>query len=124
MNNISINIIEVKETKAKNEDYLHWRLLTNLECNDFDKIIDIIDIYKARWNIECFHRILKSGFGIEKARLNSREKIEKLATILSIISWHIFWLYMFSRESPDLCASIIYTSEEIKILEILGPRGS
>jgi len=121
--NIPINVVEVKEiSSVNNEKSLHWRLLTNLDCDTYESLLEIIKIYKARWNIECFHRILKSGFGVEKARLNSRERIEKLASILSVVSWHLFWLYKFSREVPQLAASLFFDMEELRILTISSKK--
>lgn len=111
---LAINVVEVKGKSGKTE--IHWKLLTNLSCLNMADVMAVIEIYKTRWCIESFHRILKSGFGIEKARLNQRSKIEKLATMLSIISWHIFWLYTLSRECPNLSIKKIFDSETIRVL--------
>ena len=90
----------------------------NIEADTIEKSLQIIEIYKVRWNIECFHRILKSGFHAEKSRLNTRDKLENLTTILSIVSWHLFWLYKLSREQADIPANEIFGEQEIKILLI------
>lgn len=85
-----------------------------------ENALDVINIYKMRWSIECFHRILKSGFNLEKSRLNCRNKIEKFATIISVVSWHLFWIYMLSRDNPSLPVNELFSREEIKILKISG----
>ncbi len=118
---ISVNIVEVK-SKDKSEKKLHWRLLTNLASSTFEDAIEIVDIYKRRWSVECFHRILKSGFGVENARLKDRFRIENMASILSVVSWYIFWLYSFSRSCPDLLAKKIFDDQAIKILKISAKK--
>ncbi len=118
---VPVTVVEVLEDTDA-EDALHWRLLTNLECGSFEQAINIIDIYKKRWSIESFHRILKSGFGVEKARLSCRSKLEKFATLLSIISWHLFWLYNLGRKIPLLKADELLSATAINVLKISAKK--
>lgn len=122
LENIPVNIVEAKEINPTSDKRLHWKILTNLTLENFEDVLKIINIYKMRWSIECFHRILKSGFNLEKSRLNCRDKVEKLATILSVVSWHLFWIYMFSRDNPTSQADDIFSKEEIKILKISAKK--
>lgn len=118
---IEVNIVEVKSKDGSSRE-LNWKLLTNLNCKNLEEAIEVIEIYKQRWSIECFHRILKSGFGIEKARLNERSKIENLSSILSIVSWHVFWLYHFGRKFPKVAAKEIFEKDAIKVLKISAKK--
>lgn len=116
LNSITANVVEVKSMPTS-EIKLHWKLITNIPVQGFNEAVKVIDIYKRRWSIECFHRILKSGFKVEKARLNDRYRIENLASILSIASWYIYWIYMFARELPIMNASKIFDTLAIKVLK-------
>jgi hypothetical protein len=113
---LSVGVVEVKQENCETEP-VHWRLLTNLPVGTFEEALDVASIYKQRWSIECFHRILKSGFGIEEARLGYRQRLENLTSLLSIVSWHIFWLYQFGRKMPAMEASKVFDPITIKVLK-------
>ena len=116
---IRVYVVEISQLGETNHP-IHWRLLTNMPCGSLDSAVNIAAIYKTRWSIECFHRILKSGFGVEKSRLNSRDRLENLATILSIISWHLFWIYNLARKNPEHFAESEFDSISIKVLALSG----
>lgn len=42
-----------------------WRLLTNREVPTLDEMIQLLDWYRARWEIEMFFHIVKNGCRIE-----------------------------------------------------------
>jgi hypothetical protein len=43
-----------------------------------------------RWEIETFHKILKSGCKAEQSKLRTAERLVNLLAIFCILSWHIF----------------------------------
>ncbi|MDD9951995.1 MAG: transposase [Zetaproteobacteria bacterium] len=116
-----VTVVEVKEDGRK-KGALHWRLLTNLDVKSFDSAIRIVDYYEKRWGIECFHRILKTGYNIEKTRLSNRNKLEKLDALLSIVTRHIFWLYKLSRESPKEMARKIFDDSTLRVIKISAKK--
>lgn len=111
-----IGVVDIKEDSCE-ADPIHWRLLTNLPVATFENALEIANIYRQRWSIECFHRIIKSGFGIEEARLGNRQRLENLLSMLSIVSWHIFWLYQFGRKTPSIEASRVFDKTTIEVLK-------
>lgn len=113
---LTVGVVDVKQVSCESQP-VHWRLLTNLHCSTFEEALDIANIYRQRWSIECFHRILKSGFGVEEARLGNRQRLENLTSILSIVSWHIFWLYQFGRKIPLMEASKVFDPVTIAVLK-------
>ena len=46
-------------------------LLTDLPVESFKQALEKIRWYQAIWNIETYFKILKSGFGVEKAGCNT-----------------------------------------------------
>lgn len=112
---LRVGIVDIKQVDCQLEP-IHWRILTNLPVSSIEQAIDVIAIYKQRWSIECFHRILKSGFGVEKARLANRLRLENLASLLSVVSWHIFWLFQFGRKMPALEAAKVFDPIAIEVL--------
>ena len=106
------------EIASLEEPGLRWRLLTNLECVDFNNAIRIMNIYRQRWSIETYHRAIKSGYGIEEARLGARTRLENLCALLSILAWRVMWLYLTARHSPQVHCSALFSPEEMQILSL------
>lgn len=118
---LRVGVVDIQQVDCA-ADAIHWRLLTNLPIESIDEVVEVISIYKQRWSIECFHRILKSGFGVEKARLANRKRIERLASLLSVVSWHIFWLFQFGRKMPNLEASKVFSPLAVEVLKVSAKK--
>jgi transposase len=60
---ITVNIVKVYNAEHE------WILLTNLPIDNVGQIEEIIKIYKSRWHIEDYFKILKTGYqvGVLKA---------------------------------------------------------
>ena len=66
-------------TKSRyGESYI---LLTNIEVTRFDEALRIIKIYRYRWSVEDFFRVMKQDLGIEKVMLRTLRRINKLIEI-------------------------------------------
>jgi len=55
---------------------LEWRLLTNRDVQTFEEIVELIEWYRCRWEIETFFNVLKNGCRVEALPLGSVGKIE------------------------------------------------
>jgi hypothetical protein len=111
-------VVYVVEARSLIDPNLGWRLITNLDCNTFEQAMRVVSIYKQRWTIESYHRALKSGYGIETARLSSRSRLENLCALLSVLAWRVMWLYLASRDSPESSCLELFSAEEIKVLSV------
>lgn len=64
-----------------------------------------------------------TGYDFGDYRLRKRvSRLENLASLLSIFSWHIFWLYNLSRALPSISAKKIFTDGEVKVLKISAKK--
>lgn len=95
---VAVSAIERKPPKT--EKPLHWVLITNLQVNNLEQAIEKVQWYSTRWNVEIFHKILKSGCGVEKAQLHSAERLKKYAVMKSIVAWRLFWLSRVHYRDP------------------------
>ncbi len=117
LNPININVVEITEINPTNEkDQINWLLLTGEAINSFDDAKKIVGWYKLRWNIEVFHKILKSGCRVEDCCLGSGTKLVKYITLMSIIGYRIFYLTRVSRQQPDLPCTVVLNDNEWKAL--------
>ncbi len=112
-----VTVIYVKEVNAPNkEERIDWTLITNREVLNFESAKRIIGFYKARWNIECWHKTIKSGFSVEDCRLNHYEKLKSYLCLTSILAWKIYFLVKIKRTNPSLECECVFNTEEWKAL--------
>ncbi|MFH0825601.1 MAG: IS4 family transposase [Pseudomonadota bacterium] len=95
---------------------VEWMLLTTVEVNSFEDALKILRWYEIRWNIEIYHRILKSGCRIEDRRLNTADRLDACLGIDMVVGWRVFRLVMQGRETPNLPCDVILSADEWKVL--------
>jgi len=93
-----------------------WLLLTNLAVTSSNEAMEVIDLYKVRWEIEVFHKLLKSVCQVEDAQLESATRLRKLIASLSVVAWRLHVLTKAQREQPDLPSSEVLAPQEWQAL--------
>ena len=122
---VTLNAIEIKETlstEMKEEDLIHWKLLTTLEVQSVNDVLQYIKWYTYRWLIERFHYVLKSGTKIEELQLAQAPSLQKAIAVYSIAAFRIMQLVYQSRHHPNVTCEVILTSTQWKTLYILINR--
>ena len=56
-----------------------WRLLTNREISTLAEAIELIDWYRARWEIEIYFHVLKNGCRVEALQCSAINAIDASA---------------------------------------------
>jgi len=114
---LSLHAIYLKERNgASKAAPIEWMLLTNIPIHTLDEALEKINWYCLRWRIEIFHKILKSGLKVEACRLETKERLIRYLTVMSIVAWRIYWLTLIARVAPTLTAQIFLDDLEWKIL--------
>ena len=96
-----------------------WRLLTNRHATTLEDAQELIEWYRARWEIEMFFHVLKTGCRVESLQLASLPKIERALALFMVVSWRIARLMRLGRTCPDLPASLMFDPDEIKAAYVL-----
>lgn len=109
---IVVNIIIAQEKGNSKVDQINWIILTNMSVNSFLEACEKIKWYSIRWQIEVFHKILKSGCKIEEKRFGKVENIMKYIVLDSIIAWRILNLTISDRGNDAISCSEIFSDEE------------
>jgi hypothetical protein len=99
-----------------------WRLLTNRELQTFSAATELIDWYRARWEIELFFHVLKNGCRVEALQLSSLERLERALALFMVVAWRIARLMRLGRTCPDLDAALLFEPDEWKAAYILNHR--
>jgi hypothetical protein len=93
-----------------------WLLLTNVATTTLDEALERVRWYSARWGIEVFHRILKTGCQIEDRQLGFVARLENCLAIDLVVAWRIYHLTMLGRMDPDAPCTVFFSEPEWKAL--------
>lgn len=118
---VTVNVVRVDELNRE-DDPIQWVLLTTESVEDFDQSLTVIDHYRARWTIEDWHKVLKSGCRIEERQLETWERMEVLVSIYSVIAWKVLALRDLARGESGRSPNAIFTETERTILETKFPE--
>jgi hypothetical protein len=97
-------------------DAVEWLLLTTVETANFEQACERLSWYTTRWNIEVYHRVLKSGCRIEDRRLGTAETLQACLAIDLVVAWRILRLTKLGRTVPDVSCEIFFQEEQWKAL--------
>jgi len=95
---------------------IQWRLLTTLAVQTLQEAIEKIRWYTIRWQIEVFHKILKSGCRAEDRQLETAERLKRVLALDMIVAWRILFLTKLGRETPSGSVATILAEHEWKAL--------
>jgi len=109
-------LVQEEEPPAGVEKPLCWLLLTTVPVHSFQDAIERIQWYRIRWEIEVYHKILKSGCHVEKSQLAKADRIRPLIALYCIIAWRLFWLTHMTRHEPDAPCTVVLTDHEWRSL--------
>ena len=120
---LSVTCLIAKEIEAPaGVKPVEWRLLTNRAAQTLDDLVELIEWYRCRWEIETFFNVLKNGCRVEALQLGSVGKIERALAVYMVVSWRLARLIRLGRTHPDLMATTLFTDEEWKGAYILAKK--
>ena len=93
---------------------VEWRLLTNREAPTAADVVELIDWYRARWEIETFFHVVKNGCRTEALQLSAVERLERALALFMVVAWRIAHLMRTGRTCPDLDAKLFFDPDEIR----------
>lgn len=77
-----------------------------------------INWYKMRWQIEIYHKILKSGCKVEDCRLEDTSRLIPYLTVMSVVAWRLHWMTYINRIVPEQPCGLVFEAHEWKALYI------
>jgi hypothetical protein len=95
---------------------IEWMLLTNSPVKDFTDALQIVAWYCCRWQVEVFHKIIKSGCRVESCLLQTAQRLQNYIALMCIVAWRLHWLTYINRNEPDLPCIHILTYVEWQAL--------
>src|SRR5437667_176387 len=101
---------------------VEWMLLTNLPVESADAALEKIQWYCLRFQIEVYHRTLKSGCKIEERQLGSAERIESCLSIDLLVAWRIVHLTKLGRETPQVPCTVFFEQAQWQAVFFFSTR--
>jgi len=115
---VTLTAILVREDNppAEVDEPIEWLLLTTTPVHSFDDAVRVVGWYGCRWQIEVYHKILKSGCTVEDCRLQQADRLYNYIALMSVVAWRLHWLTYINRTDPDLPCTMILTTTEWQVL--------
>jgi len=112
--NLTVVRVCEKDTTPENEEPIEWTLLTNISVLTYEEALQIVNHYLCRWQIELYFKVLKSGCGVEKLYLQTKQRLENCLAIYAIVAWRLLYLTQVARNAPDLPCTVVFSDSEWK----------
>jgi len=122
-----VTVVEAREVGAPTGvEAVHWVLLTSWEVTSLAEAWRAVRAYAKRWLIEEYHKALKTGAGIERSQLGTREGLEALLGILGVVAVRLLNMKLLCASRPDeQAATFTLGPEALEVLTAIQgvPRG-
>ena len=95
-------VVRVLETNPlAGHQPLEWLLVSSEGGPTAEWAERIVGWYEARWGIEEYFRVLKSGTRIADRRLQEADALVKCLAFDAVTAWRVFSLDRYARDAPD-----------------------
>lgn len=120
---LTLNVVHVIEPcPPTGEPAVEWLLFTTLPVHSEKQVATVVDNYRARWTIEEFNKALKTGCAYESREFETLHALLMILAMSLPIACELLWLRSRARDDPDAPATEVVTSQQLKILRLLGSR--
>jgi len=120
---ITVNLVHVREQDCpEGEELIEWFLLTTLAVGTLEQALRVIEIYRCRWTIEVFFRVLKTGCRVEQMQFHHIDRVRTALAFYLVIAWRVLFLTLLGRKSPQLPCDAVFATEEWHAIYIVARR--
>lgn len=101
---------------------VEWLLLTTVPVETLEQAVQKLQWYALRFQIEVYHRTLKSGCKIEERQLGNAERIEACLAIDLVVAWRITHLVKLGREMPDVPCTVFFEEAQWQAMMVFATQ--
>jgi hypothetical protein len=91
---------------------VEWLLLTSVPITSTAEALERLEWYAARWGIEVWQNVLKSGCRIEDRQLETAGRLKRCLSLYSVIAWRILYATMLARATPNVPCTVLLDDDE------------
>lgn len=112
---VECSVVSVTEIDAPDDGTeVNWLLLSSLPVDTIAQTLRIVDLYVARWPIEVFFRVFKTGCRVEEIQLEKKDRLIRALMFYKVIAWRIMFVTFLGRECPELPCDVVFSEAEWK----------
>jgi len=121
---IAVVLVDIREVSTpEGGEPIHWRLLTTHPVTGLDDAHRIVSLYRMRWSIEEFFRLLKTaGFDIEDAEIGDPQVMIKLVTAVTIAAVTVMQLVKARDGTTDQQLVDAFEPNDQPVLEAVSAK--
>jgi hypothetical protein len=113
MADVAVNAVLVREVSPPaGEEPVEWLLLTSLPISTVEQVLQGVEYYCRRWQIEIYFKVLKSGCQVEASQLEDAAAFLPYLALCLIVAWRVQYLLMLGRECPELPCDCVLREPE------------
>lgn len=113
LSHVNVTAVLVREENPpEGEEPIEWLLLTSLPIDTVEQVLQIVEYYASRWEIEIFFRVLKSGCQVEQLQLETTDRVSACLAIYLVVAWRVMFVLMMGRKTPDLPCEAVFSPDE------------
>lgn len=118
---VTYNVVLVEEVNGPGDGTdVSWLLITSLPIDSVEEILRVIDYYVARWIVEVYFRVLKTGCRVEEIQLETMHRVKNCLAFYRIIAWRVMYLTYLNRECPSLpCDAVFDDCEWMSVWKVV-----
>jgi hypothetical protein len=115
LDEVTYHVVLVEEINGPNDGTnVGWLLITTLPIRTVEEVLLVVDYYIARWAVEVFFRVFKTGCRVEDIRLETNARLKNCLMFYKIIAWRIMYATHLGRECPELPCDALFDDVEWK----------
>jgi hypothetical protein len=115
LDEVTYNVVLVEEVGGPGDGTdVCWLLMTSLPIDSVKSVMLVLDYYVARWPIEVFFRVFKTGCRVEDIQLETNRRLMNCLMFYKVIAWRIMYVTFLGREYPDMACDEIFADVEWK----------
>jgi hypothetical protein len=112
---VTLNVVLAEEVNGPGDGTdMSWLLLSSLPIGTSEEVLKVIDYYVARWPVEIFFRMWKTGCRIEDIQLETQARLKNCLAMYAIVAWRVLYLTYLNRTCPTLPCTTVFTKSEWK----------
>jgi hypothetical protein len=112
---VVVNVVLATALNPPQDDVpVEWLLLTSLPVEGEERVRQVIQYYCARWMIEVFFRVLKSGCRVEERRFEKIDRLLSCMAVYLIVAWRTLQVCRLGRGCPEISCEAVFEPAEWK----------
>lgn len=105
-------VLAREENPPAGAEPVEWLLLTSLPSDTLEQVLQVVQYYCCRWEIEVYFRVLKSGCQVETSQLETAKAFEVYLALQMIMAWRVVYVLRLGRECPETSCESVFEADE------------